>query len=108
MQRKRRSDIAKIVSAARDVWRQSENYQFIKKQSKVPDKPGWFQCFKCNSHVEVIKIDHIEPIGKQPDNLTEFGPWLKKLFCDVFNLQPICNACHKLKTKEERKKGVYK
>lgn len=104
----RRSDISKLVSAARNVWRQSENYQFIKKHSKVEGKSGWFQCFKCNREVEVIKVDHIQPIGKQPDNLTEFGVWLKKLFCDVFNLQPLCNQCHKEKSREERKKGAYK
>lgn len=103
----RRSDIAKLVSKAREVWRQSENYQAVKKRAKAVDRPGWFVCERGKELVEVIKIDHIEPIGKQPTDMGEFGLWLPRLFCPISNLQGLCNTCHKSKTKienAERKK----
>ena len=105
---KRRSDIAKLVSKAREVWRQSENYQFIKRDSKSDIKKGWFICGLCGSTREVIKIDHVNPIGKQPRSMVDFGAWLEKLFCSVSNLSAICADCHRKKTKEERKEGKYK
>lgn len=101
---KRRSDIAKLVSKSREVWRQSETYQAIKKSAKSPVKPGWFICLKCFETREVIKIDHKIPIGKQPDSMKEFGDWLERLFCGADNLQPICADCHKKKTKEDNKR----
>jgi 5-methylcytosine-specific restriction endonuclease McrA len=60
------------------------------------------------TEAEVIKIDHINPIGKQPDDLIEFGEWLRRLFCAISNLQGLCNKCHLIKSKEERKRGAYK
>ena len=107
MQKKRRSDIAKLVSKSREVWRQSTSYQTTKKNCRVLGKSGWFKCQICSNEVEVIRIDHIKPIGKQPDKLEEFGEWLPKLFCEESNLQGLCNACHKQKSKEERKRGAY-
>ena len=101
---KRRSDIAKLVSKSREVWRQSENYQTVKKTSKVPKQTGWFFCKKCGQIREVIKIDHIEAIGKQPTNMMEFGPWLEKLFCSSENLQGLCSDCHKSKTKDDNRR----
>lgn len=104
---KRRSDISKLISKAREVWRQSQNYQFVKKQCKSTKEPGWFICENpgCSDPiVEVIRIDHKQPIGKQPISLIEFGIWLDRLFCAPNNLQGLCNRCHKQKTKEERRK----
>lgn len=108
MLKKRRSDISKLVSHSREVWRQSVPYQYTKKICRVPGKSGWFICQLCKRETEVIKVDHITPIGKQPDELCEFGDWLVKLFCENLNLQGVCNECHKTKSREERKKGAYK
>lgn len=105
---KRRTDIAKLVSKSREVWRQSENYQFIKKEAKSTEKKGWFLCGLCGSTREVIKVDHIKAIGKQPREMAEFGAWLERLFCPVTNLMCVCADCHKKKSAEERKKGAYK
>ena len=99
--KKRRSDIAKLVTMARDIWRFSENYQQVKRTSRNPDKPGWFVCRKCAKDVEVIRIDHLKALGEQPNSFKEFGDWLNKLFCPITNLQPICNFCHREKTKED-------
>lgn len=98
---KRRSDIAKLVTRAREVWRQSVKYQQAKRECRDPNRPGWFICCLCKASREVIQVDHIEPIGKQPDHLLEFGMWLERLF----NLpqRGICKDCHKVKTKEDKR-----
>lgn len=102
MRGKRRSDIQKLVTAARDIWRQSENYQTAKKLCRNETKSGWFTCSSCKSIREVIQIDHVIPIGKQPELFSEFGFWLDRLF--NFPQKGICKDCHKAKTKEENKK----
>ena len=101
---KRRSDIAKLVSKSREVWRQSLNYQEVKRKTRIVGKSGWFNCQTCGRETEKIQIDHIEAIGKQPQDLKQFGDWLLKLFCGTENLEGICTDCHKVKTKLDRKK----
>jgi 5-methylcytosine-specific restriction endonuclease McrA len=101
---KRRSDYAKLVSHAREVWRQSQVYQEVKRNTRIPGKSGWFNCQTCGRDTEKICIDHIVPVGKQPTCYLDFGSWLVKLFCGSENLEGICSDCHKEKTKEERKK----
>jgi len=55
--------------------------------------------------------DHIEPVGSQPPwPPTGDGEWdkyLAGLFCDETNLQALCVDCHKIKTREEHRAGVY-
>lgn len=101
---KRRSDISKLVTASRDIWRQSVIYHEKKKELKHKEKRFTFICERCKKDVEVIRIDHIDPIGKQPDKLVEFGVWFEKLFCEKESLQGLCNSCHYEKTKEENQK----
>ncbi len=81
-------------------------YQKVKKLAKAPDRSGWFVCAQCNEKREVIQVDHFTPIGKQPDTLLEFGPWLEKLFNSP--QWALCKDCHKAKCKEERARGAYK
>lgn len=102
----KRSDISKLVSAARKIWRESENYKEAKKAAKDPQKTGWFICRSCSRSAEVIRVDHIEPIGQQPQTLSDFGGWLERLFCSLSNLQPLCTDCHKKKTALERKEAA--
>lgn len=99
---KRRSDIAKMVTAARDIWRQSVVYAEVKREGKV--RPNWFGCDVCKGEFQVIRIDHIEPIGKQPDRWEEFGPWLALLNCPKSNLQRLCLDDYRIKNNEDRKK----
>lgn len=102
--KKGRSSIAKLVSKSRETWRQSEPYYACKRMSRSANIKGWFTCALCLKDREVIKIDHILPIGKQPDEMIEFGSWLEKLFCPLINLQGICTDCHKEKTKQDNKR----
>lgn len=50
-----------------------------------------------------IHIDHkdpVIPIGKDQEDMT-WDEFLSRLFCDLGNLQAICEVCHKEKTKAE-------
>ena len=102
MKKHRRSDIAKLVTRAREIWYFSEVYHDVKKEAKDKDKKGWFICKKCGQSREVIRIDHIKPLGQQPDTLIQFGGWLMKLFCSKDNLQPLCSDCYKEKNEQDR------
>lgn len=70
-----------------------------KKVSKLPN-----ECRKCKKIVTMTNIDHIIPVGKEPQTWSEFGEYLSKLFCPKENLQKVCASCHNNKTKIERKK----
>ena len=99
---KRRSDVAKLVSASRNVWRFSQNYHAARKQAQV--KSGWYKCVHCKRSTEKPKVDHIDALGRQPISMFEFGTWLEHLFCPSELLQILCTECHNKKTKQDRKK----
>lgn len=105
MQRKR-SDIAKLISKAREIWQYSAIHASVKKSCKI--ESGVYKCQQCKKKCEVIHVDHKIPIGKQPTTFQEFGQWLTLLFCDTDNLQGLCTKCHNKKTKKERQKGRRK
>ena len=96
-----------MVSAARDIWRQSEIYQECKKSAKDPKRVGWYICKRCRKSREVIRIDHVNAIGKQPDCWEEFGIWFTRLFCPLSNLQPLDTDCHREKGTEDKLKAKH-
>jgi hypothetical protein len=50
-----------------------------------------------------VQVDHIVPVGVEPQTLAECGPWLERLInAPLSNLQVLCLLCHKAKTKAER------
>lgn len=63
-----------------------------------------YQCNECkNWFIEkLINVDHIHPAGslKCADDLPAF---VERLFCETDNLQVLCEACHNIKTQNERK-----
>jgi len=64
-----------------------------------------YQCAICKKSFPTrdVQVDHIIPCGSlnEYDDIVVF---IKKLLCDVSNLQILCKPCHKKKTNEERKK----
>lgn len=81
---------AYLRSHIRDAWRwYSEARKDCLKQKK---------CAVCKKK-DRDYADHIDPVG---EFLPEANPYIKRMFCDRSNLQPICKDCHKTKTKEER------
>ncbi len=75
-------------------------------------KKNWVkrQCEVCCSWVSSSKItvDHIDPVVPPDGFLDSQDIWerimifLKRLWCDISNLQRICDDCHNKKTQSER------
>lgn len=52
-----------------------------------------------------MQVDHIEPVIALTEKLEDLS-WdqlVDRLWCPIDNLQPLCQTCHKRKSKEENK-----
>ena len=62
---------------------------------------GLYKCEECGHEgkVKEFNVDHIVPVMECPD-------WNQIVlrFWDEDNLQLLCRACHKVKTKDDRKR----
>ena len=72
---------------------------------KGPNKRQKFEylCAHCNAWFpeKKINIDHIRPAGSL--NCAQDLPgFVERLFCEVDNLQCLCEKCHDVKTKSEK------
>lgn len=61
--------------------------------------------------VNEIAVDHIIPVVDLVKGFTDMNDYVSRLFCDISNLQALCNykgerdgvvSCHKKKTAEEK------
>jgi 5-methylcytosine-specific restriction endonuclease McrA len=64
-----------------------------------------YQCKECLNWFpdKKINVDHISPAGslRCANDLPGF---VERLFCEVDNLQVLCQCCHDIKTKQEKLK----
>lgn len=108
-----------LVAAARKTWRWSPARTQVLNRAKV-DKGLW-RCEQCQTVVGSIQyitkrgrkakkidgaIDHIQPIGTQPRDWSEYPTFYALVFCGIENLQFLCSSCHDTKSKKEA--GVRK
>ena len=70
-----------------------------RKLSKVA--PKQYRCSLCSSIVDKVHIDHINPIMPLDALKIDYNVFVNNLFCDIDNLQALCNECLDKKTKEE-------
>jgi len=81
-----------------------------KTEKKINTKTGRLaQHYLCNTCKEEftskdINVDHIIPAISPLDGFTTWDSFIDGLFCEEDNLQVLCVPCHKIKSKEERKK----
>ena len=77
-----------------------------KRAYKGPNKRQKFEykCAACNNWFpeKQINVDHIKPAGSL--NCAQDLPgFVERLFCEIDNLQVLCEKCHDVKTKLEKK-----
>lgn len=73
---------------------------------KGPSKRQKFE-YQCNSCKEwfpekQINVDHIKPAGSL-NCKEDLAGFVERLFCELDNLQVLCESCHDVKTKLEKK-----
>lgn len=63
-----------------------------------------YQCNSCEKWFpdKKINVDHIQPAGtlRCANDLPGF---VERLFCEIDNLQVLCEKCHNVKTQSEKK-----
>ena len=65
--------------------------------------------YKCNAckkefPAKDVEVDHISPVVHTTEGFLDWNEFIKRLYCGKENMQVLCKLCHKIKTKEERKK----
>lgn len=77
-------------------------YKGVNKRQKFE-----YLCASCNKYYpeKKINVDHICPAGslKSAQDLPDF---VERLFCEQTNLQVLCEACHNVKTQQEKSKDA--
>jgi len=63
-----------------------------------------YQCNECKNWYQekLINVDHIVPAGSL-NCANDLPTFVERLFCETNNLQVLCEACHNVKTQNERK-----
>ena len=61
-------------------------------------KKFFYQCNGCKTwfrDAESLEIDHIDEVGPFKG---DWNDYIKRMYCSVDNLQPLCSVCHQKKT----------
>jgi hypothetical protein len=54
-----------------------------------------------------IKIDHIQPVVDPKVGFVSWDEYIERMFCEVENLQALCDPCHDNKTKSDKQLSTY-
>ncbi len=94
MKRKRKGEWSPngyIFAALRRIWRWSPNRRECLKSVK---------CIQCEGKTKLF-ADHIDPVIQPETGFKDWNTYIDRLFNG--KLQPLCETCHKAKTKAEGK-----
>lgn len=91
--------LTRLRAAIRDVWR----YSYARKlcETRCLDTGGFPRCENCGKKVPKIQVDHVLPCG----DVLSHG-YIERMFCPSTGLQALCPVCHKIKTKDDKKRGL--
>ena len=78
--------------------------KFNKDGSRAKKDAVQYKCNVCSTYVgsTMVSVDHINPVVSVTEGFIDFNTFIARLFCDVTNLQVICDSCHNTKTQAER------
>ena len=90
-------------------WKPIQQAKSLAKRAyKGPNKRQRFeyQCNECQGWFpeKKINVDHILPAGSL-NCAADLPGFVERLFCEVDNLQVLCEGCHDVKTKMEKRKS---
>lgn len=117
-----------LVVTLRRAFKKHPLYNEAKKRSQIeyfehsatgkPMRRVKYQCATCSIQVSErdfrdMAVDHIDPVIPVDKLMDHHHEWIDRLFCNIDNLQVLCNysgerdgkiSCHKQKTLDEREK----
>ena len=73
-------------------------------------KQKWcYECASCGDCFKAtdVQVDHTQPAGSLL-SYQDLPQFVERLYCSEDGLQVLCSECHRKKSNEERKTGVYK
>lgn len=98
--RKAKSLETQIVAALRKVWMYSKVRRDALKAGYLGD--GWWKCARCEVKTERPTVDHTIPVVRPEEGFKDWGVFITNLlYCEVRELDVLCRACHRNKTKNE-------
>ena len=112
-----KADFYKVLSAIRRCFSRSKTHREVLNMAKTdelgPKGGKRYRCCICGESfgIKEVHVDHIDcvvPLDKTAESMT-WDEIIKRIFCDITNLQVICTTDHKIKSKEEnllRKGGL--
>lgn len=74
----------------------------VKKNKKTGRMAMHYTCAKCSKVFPRtgVQVDHIAPVVAK--EFIDWNTYIARMFCEADNLQVLCRADHKIKTKKER------
>jgi 5-methylcytosine-specific restriction endonuclease McrA len=106
------SQFYSIMSAIKRTFSRSPTHREALNNAKCPRKKGprggaRYRCIQCKKDfgIRQVNVDHVNPIVPI-GTLSKDMSWdylVQNIFCDVENLQVLCEKCHKAKSAIENK-----
>lgn len=90
-----------IYAALRRIFGWSPAKREALKRAKFDEER--YTCASCAKQFERkgVAVDHVSPVVEPSKGFEGWDVYISRLYCDAGNLQVLCRADHKIKTKQE-------
>jgi 5-methylcytosine-specific restriction endonuclease McrA len=63
-----------------------------------------YKCAKCKKLFVAadVQVDHVQPVVDPKKGFVGWDVYIDRMFCEIENLQVLCEADHKIKTDQEK------